>query len=109
MAAPNLELLDLWDQPVEAPRPRFHGATFDRELDGPRLERQLDRVREYLRDGQWRTLAEIRAAAGGSEASVSARLRDLRKPAFGGHTVERQRVPGQETSGLWRYRLLLRP
>jgi len=40
--------------------------------------------------------------AGGSEASVSARLRDLRKAKFGAHTIERQRV----SAGLFRYRMV---
>jgi len=37
------------------------------------------------------------------EASVSARLRDLRKAKFGGYRVERQRV--REGRGLYHYRL----
>jgi hypothetical protein len=82
----------------------FGGPTFDAERDGSRLMRQLGLVRELMVDSQWRTLAEIGATTGQPEASVSARLRDLRKPRFGGHTVER-RYAGQ---GLWEYRLLHR-
>lgn len=70
----------------------FDGETFDPDLDGRRLERQLDRVLELMRDGQARTLAEIAGAVGGSEAGVSARLRDLRKTKFGGYRVRRERV-----------------
>ena len=47
------------------------------------------------------TLAQIADDCAASEASVSARLRDLRKPRFGGHTVERRR----RTQSVWEYRL----
>jgi hypothetical protein len=53
------------------------GATFDRKLDGKRLNEQTRRVFERMKDGTWRTLREIAAATGDPEASVSARLRDL--------------------------------
>jgi hypothetical protein len=56
-----------------------------------------------MRDGQWRTLEKIHAFAGGSEAAVSARPRDLRKPRFCGYRVERRRCV---CSNLWEYRLL---
>ena len=79
----------------------FDGATYNSALDQERLGRQLDRVQALMADGQWRTLREIADAVGGSEASVSARLRDLRKARFGAHEVERLRVAG----GLYRYRL----
>ena len=78
------------------------GDTFDAALDGSRLNTQLARVTELMRDGTWRTLAEIQRVVGGSEASVSARLRDLRKPRFGAWTVGRRRVAAL---GLWEYRL----
>lgn len=80
---------------------KFDGDTYDAKQDGPRLSGQLDRVRDLMADGDWRTLAEIATAVGGSEAGVSARLRDLRKDRFGGHVVERKRIDG----GLWAYRL----
>ena len=67
--------------------------------DLPRIARLLDRVRTLMSDGAWRTLAQISEACGGSETSVSARLRDLRK---GGLTVLRQRRP----SGLWLYSVI---
>lgn len=80
----------------------FDGETFDQSKDGPRLGRQLDAVLSLMRDGRWRSIPEILAAIGmGSEAGISARLRDLRKPKFGCHTVERRRRVG----GLWEYRL----
>lgn len=85
----------------------FGGDTFSAKLDGERLTGQFARVRALMADGRWRTLAEIAEAAGGSEAGVSARLRDLRKERFGGHTVERRRR-GEPSAGLWEYRLLVR-
>lgn len=72
--------------------PQFDGATFQPERDGERLTRQLDRVKELMLDGQWRSLPQIAALVGGSEAGVSARLRDLRKPRNGAYTVNRRHV-----------------
>jgi len=83
----------------------FGGETFDEALDGDRLRKQLAKVRAIMSDGQWRTLKQLAAAAEAPEASVSARLRDLRKKKFGGFTVDRQRVPNG--NGLHRYRLLV--
>ena len=85
-------------------RPAFDGATYDSAHDGSRLSACLARVHALLSDGKWRTLAEIRAVAGGSEAGVSARLRDLRKPKFGGRQIDRRRR-GNPDSGLWEYRM----
>jgi len=79
------------------------GETFDRARDGKRLNAQAADVFSYMQHGQWRTLADIAAATGHPEASVSARLRDLRKPSLGGYTVERRYI----ASGLWQYRLVL--
>lgn len=69
--------------------------------DAPRLRAQLERVRNLMRDGEWRTLAQIGDATGAPEASASARLRDLRRE---GLTVERKRVP--KANGLHVYRVL---
>lgn len=81
---------------------RFDGDTFNQCLDGPRLTGQLYRVSSAVKDGRWRTLFEISSKTGDPEASVSARLRDLRKSRFGGFNVERRRIAG----GLYEYRLL---
>lgn len=85
----------------QQPELDFSGATYEPERDRERLSRQLDAVRRAMLDGAWRTLAEIAAAAGAPEASVSARLRDLRKPRFGGWTVQRKNLGG----GTWQYRV----
>lgn len=67
----------------------FDGKTYA-PSDGPRLGRQLAQVASLMRDGQWRTTQ-----------SVSARLRDLRKPRYGSHPVERRRV----SAGVFQYRV----
>jgi hypothetical protein len=84
------------------PPPAFDGATLEPERDGARLGQQLVAVSDLMRDGAWRTLAQISDATNCPEASVSARLRDLRKPKFGGFRVEREYVE----RGLFRYRVL---
>lgn len=85
--------------------PAFRGETFSEELDGERLRTLLDRVRHLMLDGSWRTLSEIARKTGGSEASVSARLRDLRRAEHGGWSVERERT---DAPGIWRYRVTVR-
>jgi hypothetical protein len=80
----------------------FDGETYEPEQDQVRLTGQMLRVYDYMKDGEWRTLRHISDACAGSEASVSARLRDLRKPRFGAYTVERRRIKG----GLYQYRVL---
>ena len=79
--------------------------TYTEERDGARIAKQREAVLNLMRDGQWRTLAEISAATGAPEASASARLRDLRKERFGSHTVDRTHV----SRGLWRYRISTAP
>jgi len=82
----------------------FDGETYEAKHDFDRLKGQLQRVFRIMKDGQWRSLSHLALVAGVSEASVSARLRDLRKDKFGGHQVERKRYEG----GLWLYRLIVR-
>lgn len=79
-----------------------NGPTMTDELDGPRIAKQLADVRQAVGDGMWWTLAELAEVVGAPEASISARLRDLRKPQFGGHTVNRQRRGGP-TGAQWEY------
>lgn len=84
--------------------------TIDPRLDGPRIATLLECVREVMGSGEWLTLAQIRrecAARGvnGSEAGISARLRDFRKVQHGEREVKRRRR-GDPTAGLWEYRLV---
>jgi hypothetical protein len=83
---------------------RFDGATYSPEHDEARLTGQNQRVHALMQDGEWRTLEEISSATGAPQASVSARLRDLRKERFGGFIVDR-RHRGDPSRGLYEYRL----
>ena len=81
----------------------FGGDTFDPTLDEDRLRIQLAAVFKAVSDGQWWTLAQLSAEVDAPEASVSARLRDLRKPKFGGYLVERRRVPNGNGLHIYRF------
>lgn len=86
----------------------FDGRTFDAAVDAPRLGAQLTRVHQALLAasflGEWLTLGQIRERTKDPEASISARVRDLRKPRFGGHVIERRRR-GDPKAGVWEYRM----
>ena len=79
----------------------FDGATIVPARDFKRLSGQLQAVKSILKDHQWHTLAELAMRVGGSEAGVSARIRDMRKPNHGAHKIERRHV----NNGLHEYRL----
>lgn len=76
------------------PAKRFDGSTYSPADDCSRLTGQLLAVYQATADGRWHTLSHLARVADASEASVSARLRDLRKERFGQHKVERKRVDG---------------
>lgn len=80
------------------PPAEFHGETFNYSRDYERLSAQAKRVAEVMISGEWKTLSEIRQETGDPEASISARLRDIRAA---GIEVEKEYV----TRGLWRYRI----
>ena len=81
---------------------RRGGETFDPYLDTDRLNEQSQRVFRLMRDNQWRALHEIAAITGDPEASISARLRDFRKPRFGSLVVNRRR---RIETWLWEYQI----
>jgi len=67
-----------------------------------RLESGRDLVERVMSDGTPRTLWEIQQAVeaeqGGhyfSESTIGARIRDLRKDQYGGHTIRRRSRHGQ--------------
>ncbi len=84
-------------------RPHFNGPDYDHERDHERLSAQMERVWDCIKDGQPRTLRQIADATNDPEASVSAQLRHLRKPRFGGHTITKEHLG----HGLYHYRLVL--
>jgi hypothetical protein len=80
---------------------------------------QLNQIRDLMMGishrGGWLTLREVAQKTGIGEASISAQLRHLRKPEFGGYTVHKrlrraeagpaaQHQAGQEA--VWEYRVL---
>lgn len=71
---------------------KFDGETYVAKNDKDRLKAQLERVRALVLTGRKWTLKQLTSFAGGSEAGVSARLRDLRKPRFGGYRIDRTRT-----------------
>lgn len=99
--------LDFGAVPQSLPaRSKFHGETYDAELDYARLNRAERAVFNAMYPGEWLTLGQIRdrtmyaSEQGYSEAGISARIRGLRAMGF---TIERKRLSG----GLWVYRLIL--
>ncbi len=85
------------------PRVHFDGRTYEPAEDFVRLTGQNLRVFLLMRDGQWRTLTEIEGVTDDPQASISARLRDLRKVKFGAHTMDARRRGGK--GGTWEYRV----
>lgn len=83
----------------------FHGKTYDRDLDGPRLNQQLDTVKLFLAVNpmRWWSPREFEEHLHPhSWCSISARLRDLRKKEFGSWTIQRRRREG--ITGTFEYR-----
>jgi len=85
------------------------GPDYDVDLDGPRVRRQMDVIRELMlsrwRSGApWLTLSEIERATGYPQNSISAQLRHLRKARFGSYDVTKRRR-GEPKAGLWEYRV----
>ncbi len=95
----------MFERPVEPMR--FDGACYEPAVDAVRLTGQMQRIWYFMREGGWKTLAEIADSTGDPAASVSAQLRHFRKARFGGHTVER-RLRGEREQGLWEYRVIPR-
>lgn len=95
---------DLFDLIPETPV-RFDGPDYEPERDTPRLTAQLLRIFDLMKDGAWRTLAQIETATGDPQASISAQLRHLRKPRFGRHTINKDYVG----DGLYLYQLVVNP
>ena len=92
----------------------FGGAGYDPQFDRARLKMQVERIRSYMLLAGWKTLREIKtdlertyAPAMFPEGSISAQLRNLKKPPYFYRLLRRRRAgvhgPG---AGIWLYRLL---
>lgn len=79
----------------------FDGADYVPSRDDRRLLTQIDRIRNLMMDGKWRTYEDIAAVTGDPAPSISAQLRNLRKSEHGGYTVERK----YKGDGLYIFRL----
>lgn len=95
-------------QPDRIPRsPLFDSGIDLTTADHQRLHTQLDRLLSVVRDGQWWTVEGLQDEIWGRfkvrdpQASLSAQLRNARKPKHGGYTVERRRV-----GNCWQFRLV---
>ena len=84
-------------------RPRFDGSDYVPERDDARLTGQLLRIVQCMNDSRWRTLPDIERETGAPAASISAQLRHLRKPRFGGHAVNKDYMG----NGVWQYQLVM--
>ncbi|HEY9684736.1 MAG TPA: vWA domain-containing protein [Oculatellaceae cyanobacterium] len=80
----------------------FDGSTFDQQLDGVRLTKQLEKVYDLMKNGTWWSLAQLAARTGAGTASMGARVRDFRKAKFGGFKVNRKHIG----KGLHMYQLV---
>jgi hypothetical protein len=105
------------------------GPAFDESSDRERVVTQLEVIRDVLlsatecaeaaamrpyrllwdpaqlaEDSGWMTLRELAELTSYGEASISAQLRHLRKPQFGGYVVDKRRR-GFVRLGTWEYRI----
>jgi hypothetical protein len=72
-------------------------------LDFGEVTGQNKLVLDLMADGAWRTITRIATELDIPETSASARLRDLRKPEFGGHDVVRRRTGTDADQGAYEY------
>jgi len=84
----------------------FKGSDYIPKYDKIRLTGQLLKVWNFMKSGEWHTLAEISRATGAPEASASAALREFRKEPRGGHFVDKRRR-GNPYQGLFEYKLII--
>ena len=83
----------------------FDGPDVVPELDNIRLTKALARVFQFMRSGEWHTLAEITEATGSPQASASAHLRHLTEKDCG-YNQKNKRRRGNPGSGLWEYQII---
>lgn len=75
------------------------------EPERKKMSKQLLRVFEIMKDGQWRTLDQIAAFPGmrSPTQSISRYLCFFRAPQYGGHTVNRRK---QQNARVFEYQVL---
>ena len=78
-----------------------------RTLRFPRSQREvlLELLRWAARRDAWLTLDEMAGKTKFPQASISAQLRHLRKPQYGGWTIKRRLRKADGLSLVWEYRL----
>jgi hypothetical protein len=101
------ETIEQARETIGAAQIEFDGPAYDSRFDKARLAGQIERVFRLMADGCWRSLDEIARETRDPQASISAQLRHLRKPRFGGHQVLK-RPRGDRKQGLFEYKLLPR-
>lgn len=94
----------LFDDELQPNVAAFAGSDYVPEIDDARLQGQILRVYNVMKDGRWRTINEIAAVTGDPPASILAQLGHLRKERFGSFQVDK-RPRGDRKRGLWEYRL----
>lgn len=72
----------------------------DPDYRSPYFDNQTEHIRHLLNQ-DWYSIQKLAAVVGGREPSVSALVRNLRKPQYGGYKVERRRL----ADGLSEYRI----
>ena len=106
----NQRTLDL--EPPLPPKPPFRGSDYDRRVDLDRLDTQLGRILRVMLDpeGRFWTVAELAAECrcrwpdqGFPEPSVSAQIRNARKPPHNCRWDSRRR--GDPKRGLFEFAL----
>lgn len=107
MTAHDPDLFEHWRRKKRIER---FGKTFSATLDGERIGTLMSRVFAIMMRGEWTTLQDLAREAGGSEASVSARLREVKQwcEETDRGEYERRRKPGFEKSGIHEYRVVLK-
>lgn len=88
----------MFDAPPDA---HFAGDDYVDTRDRGRLGKQLQRVYDVMKDGQWHPIHDVAERTGGPVQSIARQIRWLRSERFGGHTINRRHVGG----GLYEYRL----
>lgn len=82
----------------------FHGKGVKTAKDEQRLASLYDRVFEVVKDGRWRTCAEIQALTGGEKESINRMLRYMDDPFVGRHH-KNSRI---RSGNLWEHQILAR-